>query len=108
MNIPVVVCYDVPENPSTHVIYKFLPKHPDEAYYNERTDRNIGWITREEQNEILRKSVVGVAGCGGMGGKINETFLRLGIGEVRTGDSEVFDISNINRQLAAGRATVNK
>jgi molybdopterin/thiamine biosynthesis adenylyltransferase len=78
-----------------------------EEYYRERTDRNIGWITREEQ-EILRQSVVGIAGCGGMGGLLAATLVRVGIGEVRIADSEVFDISNLNRQFTARRSTVGK
>ncbi len=100
-------CFDVPENPDLSVVYKFLPKSPNEAYYGERTDRNVGWITREEQ-EILKKSTVGIAGCGGMGGALAERLLRLGIGEIRVADCESFDISNINRQLAATRSTIGK
>src|SRR5258708_606589 len=103
-----VECLDLPENPRGDVIYKLLPKNPEEVYYNERTDRNIGWITREEQNEIIRKSVIGIAGCGGMGGTLAQIFLRLGIGEIRISDCELFDASNINRQFAATRLTLGK
>jgi len=100
-------CFDLPENPDPNCVYTLLPKNPDDEYYRERTDRNIGWITREEQ-EILRKSVVGIAGCGGMGGQLAQIFARLGIGEIRIADCEVFDVSNINRQFAAKRTTVGK
>ncbi len=74
-------------------------------FYTERTDRNIGWITREEQ-EILRSSIVGIAGCGGMGGLLAATLVRTGIGQVRIADIEDFDISNLNRQFGATRATL--
>lgn len=86
-------------------VYRFLSRRTDPAYYGERTDRNIGWITLEEQ-AMVRRAVVGVAGCGGMGGQLAEKFLRLGIGEIRIADNESFDISNINRQFAATMATV--
>lgn len=97
--------YDLPEAASVDTAYRLLPKQSDAAYYHERTDRNIGWITPEEQIS-LSKSVVGIAGCGGMGGLIASTFVRLGIGQVRIADCEVFDVSNINRQFGAMRTTV--
>ncbi len=99
--------YDLPKNPDTNVVYKLLPKDPENAYYKERTDRNIGWITCKEQ-EILRNKTIGIAGCGGMGGLLAQIFLRLGIGEIRIADCEVFDISNINRQFGATKSTVGK
>jgi molybdopterin/thiamine biosynthesis adenylyltransferase len=102
-----VECFDLPEHPSVHVVYRLLPKDPDEAYYRERTDRNIGWITRAEQ-EMLRHCVVGIAGCGGMGGQLGGTFERAGIDEERIADSEVFDVSNIHRQFAAKRRSIGK
>ncbi len=97
--------FDLPENPDTSKVYRLLPKNPDPAYYWERVDRNIGWITKEEQ-EMLRKSVIGVAGCGGIGGQLAEKFLRLGIGEIRIADIEKFDASNINRQFGATRRNI--
>ena len=99
--------FDLPEVPRLDIGYRLHPKNPDRAYYDERTDRNIGWITREEQ-EGLRREVIGIAGCGGMGAQLAEKFLRLGVGELRICDTEVFDISNINRQFAATRKTVGK
>ncbi len=103
----VIECHDLPNDAREDAIYRLLPKNADQAFYRERTDRNIGWITREEQ-EIIRGSTIGIAGCGGMGGQLAEKFLRLGIGEIRVTDSEVFDISNINRQFAATRSTIGK
>lgn len=103
----VIKCYDLPEKPDLNAIYHLLPKNPDENYYWERVDRNIGWITKEEQ-AALRKITIGIAGCGGMGGLLGQIFVRLGIGEVRIADCEAFDVSNINRQFAATRITVGK
>ncbi len=101
----VIECTDLPDEPSSQVIYRLTPKNADEAYYRERTDRHIGWITHDEQ-EMLRTSTIGIAGCGGMGGMLASTFLRLGVGEVRIADCENFDVSNINRQFGAKRGTV--
>lgn len=85
----------------------YEPSARGDAYYRERVDRNIGWILPHEQ-EILRRSIVGIAGNGGMGGLLCATLLRAGIGELRIADREVFDLSNLNRQFAARRATVGK
>lgn len=98
-------CYETPFEPLPGAAYRLLPRNADPDYYRERTDRNIGWITREEQ-ETIRCATVGIAGCGGMGGRVAELLLRLGVGELRIADNEVFDVSNINRQLAATRSTV--
>lgn len=103
----VVKRFSVPKACDLNKVYRFLPRKPDEKYYYERTDRNIGWITKPEQ-DILKGSVVGIAGCGGMGGLLASVFLRLGVGEVRIADCENFDASNINRQFAAMRGTIGK
>lgn len=100
-----VTMTELPENPHAGTVYRLMPRTPNNVYYRERTDRNIGWITREEQ-EFLRGVVIGVAGCGGMGGMLASIFTRLGVGEVRIADSELFDASNINRQFGASRESV--
>ena len=103
----IVKGFDLPGSVDTNSIYELLPKNFSQSYYDERTDRNIGWITREEQ-EMLKNSVVGVAGCGGMGGHVAAALLRLGVGEIRIADCETFDISNINRQFGAMKVTLGK
>lgn len=99
---------DLPKQPNKKVTYHLLPKNPDPEYYRERVDRNIGWITEEEQYEIIRKSTVGIAGCGGMGGVVGQILARLGVGTIKIADIENFDVSNINRQFGATRASVGK
>ncbi|MDP2598234.1 MAG: ThiF family adenylyltransferase [Candidatus Liptonbacteria bacterium] len=103
--LKVIECYDLPDRTEENAVYHLLAKNTDEAYYRERTDRNIGWITQEEQG-MLRKKVIGIAGCGGMGGLLGQILARLGVGEIRICDTEVFDESNINRQFGATRNTV--
>lgn len=101
----VVECFDLPESPDPNTVYRMLPKNPDEEFYRERIDRNIGWITKEEQ-EMLRAKAIGIAGCGGMGGLLAQICVRLGMGEIHIADCEVFDVSNLNRQFAARRDTL--
>lgn len=76
-------------------------------FYLARTDRNRGWLTAADQF-LLKESIVCIAGCGGMGGLLAATLARLGVGEIRIADSEVFDISNLNRQFGATTRTIGK
>jgi len=75
--------------------------------YLERVSRNIGWISKEEQI-MLRNTTVGIAGCGGMGGLIAVTLLRLGVGTIKIADNDSYEISNINRQSGANAKTIGK
>jgi molybdopterin/thiamine biosynthesis adenylyltransferase len=101
----VVEALDLPGNEGIDCVYRLLPRDRGSRFYAERTDRNLGWITEDEQS-LLRRSTVAVAGCGGMGGVAAELLLRAGIGEIRIADLELFDPSNIHRQIAAGVDTV--
>lgn len=67
--------------------------------------RNIGAIT-EEQQLILRKKTVFIAGCGGLGGYCAELLFRLGIGGLKLCDCDVFEQSNLNRQLYCNTTTL--
>lgn len=99
---------DVPDHVADdEIVLRLNPKTFNREYYLERTDRNIGWITPDEQ-ELLRESVVGIAGTGGMGGLLGAILVRAGVGEIRIADTEKFDVSNINRQFGAKQNTVNK
>lgn len=97
----------VPEQTQDGVAFVLEARQHEENYYRDRTDRNIGWITRPEQ-AIIQNSVVSIAGTGGMGGNVAQIMIRLGIGELRIADPQSFDLSNINRQLGAGLHTVGK
>ena len=68
--------------------------------YDELTQRNIGVFTPEQQSRI-RSLVVAVAGCGAIGAPTAHFLARLGVGELRLADPEVFEPSNVNRQFAA-------
>ena len=63
-----------------------------------RYARNIPALT-EAECQILRSKRVLVVGCGGLGGHIIDQLARIGIGFLRVCDGDVFEVSNLNRQL---------
>lgn len=63
-----------------------------------RYERNIGMLSLEEMEKV-RASSVCVIGCGGLGGYIIEFLARLGVGKITAVDGDVFDETNLNRQL---------
>ena len=60
----------------------------------------------EEGLEKLKNAHVMVLGLGGVGGNAVEALCRSGIGKLSLVDPEVFDQSNLNRQLLATRDTI--
>lgn len=74
-------------------------------YYNldrgvimKRYLRNMDMLSPKE-NESLKKHKVCVVGCGGLGGYVIEMLARLGIGCITAIDGDVFEETNLNRQL---------
>lgn len=65
---------------------------------SDRYRKNMNMLSPEE-NESLRSFKVCVVGCGGLGGYIIELLGRLGIGHITAIDGDVFDATNLNRQL---------
>lgn len=85
----------------------------NEEVYWERVKRNLGWLgnTPEEQRkfqEKIRNTKVAIAGCGGIGGSIAVRLARLGVTHLKIADPDVFDLSNINRQIGASIENVGK
>lgn len=66
--------------------------------YWERVTRNIGPITYQEQ-EIIRTSRVAVLGVGGLGGPLAENLVRAGCQNLVICDFDIFNESNLNRQI---------
>ena len=60
--------------------------------------RNIPALTEAECRTLQTKRVL-VVGCGGLGGHIIDQLARLGVGALRVVDGDVFEESNLNRQL---------
>ena len=71
--------------------------------YKDRYARNHNTISQEE-NDRLKDFRVLVAGSGGLGGFIIEELGRLGVGHITAVDGDVFEESNLNRQLLSTEA----
>ena len=75
--------------------------------YEEMTTRNRGFVSDEEQAR-LRGACVFIPGTGGMGGAAFMALLRAGVGRFVLADIDVFEVSNLNRQLFATLDTVDR
>lgn len=64
----------------------------------ERYLRNHDAISQEEQTILATKRVL-VVGCGGLGGMVIDCLARIGVGQLRVVDGDLFEASNLNRQL---------
>jgi molybdopterin-synthase adenylyltransferase len=64
----------------------------------ERYARNFDTLTRAEQAK-LASARVAVLGLGGLGGGVSEMLARTGVGHLTLIDGDVFEPSNLNRQL---------
>jgi molybdopterin/thiamine biosynthesis adenylyltransferase len=75
--------------------------------YGQAFSRNIGWVTRAEQ-QVLRGKRVAIAGLGGVGGSHLLTLSRLGIGSFHLSDFDTFDLPNFNRQAGAMMSSLGR
>lgn len=71
---------------------------------NEKTIELIG---EKNVQKIKEKSVL-LVGLGGVGGAALEALVRSGISKITLIDNDVFDTSNLNRQILATISTLNK
>ena len=60
--------------------------------------RNVPALS-EKECALLGAKRVAVIGCGGLGGHIIELLARVGVGYIKAVDGDVFEPSNLNRQL---------
>lgn len=72
-----------------------------------RYERNIPALSAAEC-ALLREKRVAIIGCGGLGGYLIELLCRAGVGHIRAVDGDVFDESNLNRQLLSERALIGR
>ena len=63
-----------------------------------RYSRNIPALS-EAECAVVHGKTVAVIGCGGLGGYLIEFLARVGVGSIRCVDGDVFEESNLNRQL---------
>jgi molybdopterin/thiamine biosynthesis adenylyltransferase len=64
----------------------------------ERYKRNYSSISEEEQ-KVIGNTTVAIVGLGGLGGYVLEGLARIGIRKFHLIDKDVFEITNLNRQL---------
>ncbi|MCP4450767.1 MAG: HesA/MoeB/ThiF family protein [Planctomycetes bacterium] len=74
------------------------PKQPPRPEDHARYARNLGTLGRKGQAKLLSSRIV-IVGLGGLGGHALEQMARVGIGHITAMDPDVFDPSNLNRQL---------
>lgn len=72
-----------------------------------RYERNKAAISEREQ-EMLSRARVLVAGCGGLGGYCIELLGRIGTGHITAVDRDIFDETNLNRQLLSTVSTLGR
>lgn len=75
--------------------------------YSALVQRNVGFITAEQQ-ERLRNARVAVLGVGGVGGSAFEVLVRSGIERFSIVDCDRFDATNMNRQVFATQDTLGE
>ncbi len=75
--------------------------------YPKRYLRNRDCISLAEQIR-LAQSTVAIVGAGGLGGHVILQLARLGIGGLRIIDFDVFDETNLNRQMLADENSLGK
>ena len=78
---------------------------PTSFEYHRAFSRNIGWVTKAEQ-ERLSQARVAIAGMGGVGGAYSVTLARLGVGKFNVADFDSFELHNFNRQAGACMSTL--
>ena len=69
--------------------------------------RNIPALT-EQECALLRTKRVAVIGCGGLGGYLIEHLARIGFGTIRAVDGDVFEETNLNRQLLSEPSVIGR
>ena len=67
--------------------------------------RNISTLSEEENNKLKHFKVC-IIGCGGIGGYVIEMLSRIGIGYLTVVDKDIFDESNLNRQILSSEENI--
>ena len=73
----------------------------------DRDARNMKMLSKEENADLIHARVC-IIGCGGLGGYIVEFCGRLGIGNITAVDGDVFDVSNLNRQILSDESVLGQ
>ena len=62
----------------------------------------------KDSSDVIRSKCVFICGCGGVGSYSVEAIARMGVNTIIVCDSDVVDVTNINRQIIALSSTVGK
>lgn len=76
--------------------YGFIP---------ERYSRNLNTFSVSGQEKICAAKIA-LVGLGGLGGHVLELLARAGVGSIKACDGDVFEPSNLNRQLLSTEANI--
>lgn len=83
-----------------------MPEVPRD-FYRAAFSRNLGLLSEDEQR-VLRRSCVGVAGAGGVGALHLLALTRMGVGKFHLADFDTFEYTNFNRQFGAMVDTIGR
>ena len=72
-----------------------------------RYSRNIPALI-EEECTLLQTKRIAIIGCGGLGGHLIDLAARIGFGVIRAVDGDIFEESNLNRQLLCDCSQLGK
>lgn len=75
-----------------------VPSSPGD-FYRALTSRNRGLLSIDDQ-QLLRRAVFLVAGCGSIGGAVVEPLIRLGAERLVLAEPDSYELHNLNRQHA--------
>lgn len=75
--------------------------------YPDRYNRNMTALSADECACLADKKIT-IIGCGGLGGLVIEALARVGVGHLRVIDGDVFEQSNLNRQLLCTEAMIGR
>ena len=77
----------------------------DAGFWPERFRRSRSVLSAEGLKRLLRSRVL-IAGCGGLGGHAASLLARSGVGSFVLCDPDIFEESNLNRQMFCTEATL--
>lgn len=69
--------------------------------------RNMGTFSCKGQLKLLESTVV-IVGLGGLGGQLVEQLGRAGVGKIITVDPDIFEETNLNRQLLSNMTNLGR
>ncbi|QRN86666.1 HesA/MoeB/ThiF family protein [Clostridia bacterium] len=72
-----------------------------------RYERNRSSIS-EKENQLLSEKRVCIVGAGGLGGYVMEMLARIGVGHISIVDGDVFDETNLNRQILSDEKVLGR